>query len=283
MQSPKVPGERSLDRYLLEISAFPLIDQNEEARLARAIRAGDDRALEGLVRANLRFVVAIAKRYQNQGVPLADLINEGNLGLLRAAVRFDESRGIKFISYAVWWIRQAILRALAEQARIVRMPINRAGTFFRIARRGATLAQELGREVTALELAADLGLEPREVEEHYTVARPHLSLDAAGASDGEDTVVLGDRLPDRLQGPADESLYEQALRSQLERALASIDAREAKVLRLYYGLDGQDALTLEQIGAQLGVTRERVRQIKEKALGRLRHASRARFLAGFRD
>ncbi|MCA9737004.1 MAG: RNA polymerase sigma factor RpoD/SigA [Gemmatimonadetes bacterium] len=277
------PGERSLDRYLLEISAFPLIDQEEEARLARAIREGDDLALDHLVRANLRFVVAVAKRYQNQGVPLSDLINEGNVGLLRAAVRFDETRGIKFISYAVWWIRQAILRALAEQARIVRMPINRAGTLFRIARRGAALSQELGREATPAEVAVDLGLDPGEVESQYTVARPHVSLNRRGGTGDGDDLPLAERLGAPDAETPEVRVEGLALRTGVARALETLTAREAKVLRLYYGLDGQEGLTLAQIGAEIGVTRERVRQIKEKALVRLRHASRARHLAAFHD
>jgi len=269
----------SLDQYLKEISRYPLIDREEEARLARGIRAGDPEALGKLVRSNLRFVVSVSKKYQNQGVPLSDLINEGNLGLIRAAHKFDETKGIKFISYAVWWIRQAILQALAEQSRIVRVPLNRAGALHRIGRRSSALLQELGREPTADEIAEGLDISKAEVERTLAISRGHLSLDAP-MTPGEDNRLL-DYLPDQLSaGPEDEA-YEHALQQRIEDCLASLKEREAKILRLYFGLDEQEPMTLEEIGALLGITRERVRQIKEKALGRLRHASRARFLESF--
>jgi RNA polymerase primary sigma factor len=271
----------SLDQYLKEISQYPLIDREEEARLAVAIRSGDDGALDKLVRSNLRFVVSVAKKYQNQGVPLPDLINEGNLGLIRAAHKFDESKGIKFISYAVWWVRQAILQALAEQSRIVRVPLNRAGALHRIGKRSSALLQELGREPTPHELARDLDMPREEVERTLRVSRSHLSLDAP-MTPGEDNRLI-DYLPDQFSPGPEEEAYELALRETLEDALFSLREREAKVLRLYYGLDGQEPMTLEQIGDLLGITRERVRQIKEKALVRLRHASRARFLESFQD
>ncbi len=269
----------SLDRYLKEISHFPLIDRAEEARLARGIRSGDPECLNKLVRSNLRFVVSVAKRYQNQGVPLSDLINEGNVGLIRAAHRFDETKGIKFISYAVWWIRQAILQALAEQSRIVRVPLNRATTLHRIGRRSSALLQELGREPTVDELALELEMTAEEVADTLSISQSHLSLDAP-LQPGEDNRLL-DYLPDQFTPLPEEGAYEQALRETVDDALASLKEREAKVLRLYFGLDEQDPMTLEEIGAVLGITRERVRQIKEKALQRLRHASRSRFLGTF--
>jgi RNA polymerase primary sigma factor len=271
--------EGSLDQYLKEISAYPLIDRAEEVRLAQHIRAGDPEALDKLVRSNLRFVVSVAKKYQNQGVPLSDLINEGNLGLIRAAHKFDETKGIKFISYAVWWIRQAILQALAEQSRIVRVPLNRAGALHRIGRRSSTLLQELGREPTVEEIASDLDISQDEVERTLAISQSHLSLDAP-ITPGEDNRLL-DYLPDQYSpGPEDEA-YEHALKNTIEEALATLKEREAKILRLYFGLDDQEPMTLEEIGSLLGITRERVRQIKEKALLRLRHASRARFLETF--
>ena len=269
----------SLDQYLKEISAYPLIDREEEARLARGIRAGEEECLDKLVRSNLRFVVSVAKKYQNQGVPLSDLINEGNLGLIRAAHKFDETKGIKFISYAVWWIRQAILQALAEQSRVVRVPLNRAGALHRIGRRTSSLLQELGREPTVEEIADDLDISREEVERTLAISQSSLSLDAP-ITPGEDNRLL-DYLPDQFSpGPEDEA-YDQALRETIEDALSTLKEREAKILRLYFGLDDQEPMTLEEIGTLLGITRERVRQIKEKALLRLRHASRARFLETF--
>ena len=271
--------EGSLDQYLKEISQYPLINREEEADLARRIRANDEGALDKLVRSNLRFVVSVAKKYQNQGVPLSDLINEGNLGLIRAAHKFDETKGIKFISYAVWWIRQAILQALAEQSRIVRVPLNRAGALHRSGRRSSALLQELGREPTVDEIAEGLDISHDEVERTLAISQSHWSRDAP-LTPGEDNRLL-DYLPDQLSpGPEDEA-YERALKQTIEEALSSLKEREAKILRLYFGLDDQDPMTLEEIGELLGITRERVRQIKEKALVRLRHASRARFLETF--
>jgi len=274
------PGkDGSLDQYLKEISQYPLIDREEEARLAKGIRNGDSECLDKLVRSNLRFVVSVAKKYQNQGVHLSDLINEGNLGLIRAAHKFDETKGIKFISYAVWWIRQAILQALAEQSRIVRVPLNRAGALHRIGRRSSALLQELGREPTVEEIAQDLDLSEEEVEATLAISQSHLSLDAPLAP-GEDNRLL-DYLPDQFSPHPDDHAYEQALRETVDSALATLKPREAKVLRLYFGLDDQEPMTLEEIGSLLGITRERVRQIKENALARLRHASRSRFLGTF--
>jgi RNA polymerase primary sigma factor len=271
--------EGSLDQYLKEISQYPLITREQEAELARRIRQEDEEALNKLVRSNLRFVVSVAKKYQNQGVPLSDLINEGNLGLIRAAHKFDETKGIKFISYAVWWIRQAILQALAEQSRIVRVPLNRAGALHRIGRRSSALLEELGREPTVNEIAEGLDITEEEVDRTLAISQSPLSL-AAPLTPGEDNRLL-DYLPDQFAaGPEDEA-YERALKQTVEAALSTLKEREAKILRLYFGLDDQDPMTLEEIGAILGITRERVRQIKEKALMRLRHASRARFLETF--
>ena len=275
----RVVKDGSLDQYLKEISQYPLIDRDEEARLAQGIRAGDAESLDKLVRSNLRFVVSVAKKYQNQGVLLPDLINEGNVGLIRAAHKFDETRGIKFISYTVWWIRQAILQALAEQSRIVRVPLNRAGALHRIGRRSSTLLQELGREPTVDEIAQDLELSQEEVASTLAISQSHLSIDAP-LTPGEDNRLL-DYLPDQFSPDPENEAYEHALRDTVDHALATLKEREAKVLRLYFGLDDQEPMTLEEIGSLLGITRERVRQIKEKALARLRHASRSRFLETF--
>lgn len=276
----KISAEsESLDQYLQEISNYPLIDREQEAELARGIRQNDAAALERLVRANLRFVVSVAKRYQNQGVSLADLINEGNIGLIRAAQKFDETRGIKFISYAVWWIRQAILQALAEQSRIVRVPLSRAGTLHRIGKRSSLLAQELGREPTVEELAEELELSEDEIKHTLAMAQVHLSLNAP-LIPGEDGQLM-DYVSDQFSPGPDEDMYARALQHTIDTALSTLSEREAKVLRLYYGLGDCDPLTLEQIGERFGITRERVRQIKERALARLRHQSRARFLETF--
>jgi RNA polymerase primary sigma factor len=275
----RASDEGSLDHYLRDISAFPLITREREAELARGIRAGDQDALETLVRSNLRFVVSVAKKYQNQGVSLSDLINEGNLGLIRAAHKFDETKGIKFISYAVWWIRQAILQALAEQSRIVRVPLNRAGTLHRIGRRANSLQQELGREATHAEIAEGMDLTEEEVSKTVAISMGHLSLDAP-LSPGEDTRLL-DYLADEESMAPDEQTFERALSEAVTESLASLKERESKILRLYFGLDGDEPMTLEEIGTRMGITRERVRQIKEKALSRLRHVSQARALESF--
>ena len=271
--------EGSLDQYLKDISLYPLINREEEVRLAQLIRQNDQEALDKLVRSNLRFVVSVAKKYQNQGVSLSDLINEGNLGLIRAAHKFDETKGIKFISYAVWWIRQAILQALAEQSRIVRVPLNRAGTLHRIGRRASALLQELGREATHAEIAEGMDITEEEVAKTMSISQTHLSLDAP-MTPGEDNRLL-DYLPDNINPTPDEQIFEKALTESIEEALSYLKEREAKILRLYFGLDGSDPMTLEEIGTLLGITRERVRQIKEKALSRLRHVSRARALESY--
>jgi RNA polymerase primary sigma factor len=259
--------EGSLDQYLRDISVYPLINREEEVRLAQRIRQNDQEALDKLVRSNLRFVVSVAKKYQNQGVSLSDLINEGNLGLIRAAHKFDETKGIKFISYAVWWIRQAILQALAEQSRIVRVPLNRAGTLHRIGKRANALLQELGREATHAEIADGMDLSEEEVAKTMSISQTHLSLDAP-LTPGEDNKLL-DYLADNINPTPDEQTFEKALTESIEEALSGLKEREAKILRLYFGLDGEEPMTLEQIGALLGITRERVRQIETEALRRL--------------
>jgi RNA polymerase primary sigma factor len=248
-------------------------------RLAQQIRKGDQECLDKLVRSNLRFVVSVAKKYQNQGVSLSDLINEGNLGLIRAAHKFDETKGIKFISYAVWWIRQAILQALAEQSRIVRVPLNRAGTLHRIGKRASALLQELGREATHAEIAYGTDLTEEEVAKTMAISQIHLSLDQP-MTPGEDNRLL-DYLPDTNNQTPDEETFDKALTESIHQALSGLKEREAKILRLYFGLDAAEPMTLEEIGAVLNITRERVRQIKEKALSRLRHVSRARALESY--
>jgi RNA polymerase primary sigma factor len=271
--------EGSLDQYLRDISIYPLITREEEVTLAQRIRTNDQEALDKLVRSNLRFVVSVAKKYQNQGVSLSDLINEGNLGLIRAAHKFDETKGIKFISYAVWWIRQSILQALAEQSRIVRVPLNRAGALHRIGKRASTLLQELGRQPTHLEIAEGLDITEEEVAKTMLISQVHLSLDAP-MTPGEDNRLL-DYLPDTTNRTPDEQTFEKALTEAIEESLSGLKERESKILRLYFGLDGEDPMTLEDIGTLLGITRERVRQIKEKALLKLRHNSRRRALESF--
>ncbi len=271
--------EGSLDQYLREISQYPLITREDEVDLAKQIKQADEGALNKLVRSNLRFVVSVAKKYQNQGVSLSDLINEGNLGLIRAAHKFDETKGIKFISYAVWWIRQAILQALAEQSRIVRVPLNRAGTLHRIGKRSSALQQELGREPTVEEIAEGMDISQEEVAKTLSISQSHLSLDAP-LTPGEDNKLI-DYLPDTQNAGPDQKTFERALTDSIEEVLSTLKEREARILRLYFGLDGQEPMTLEEIGGMMGITRERVRQIKEKALARLRHVSRARALESF--
>lgn len=271
--------EGSLDQYLRDISMYPLISREEEAELARRIRVGDQEALDKLVRSNLRFVVSVAKKYQNQGVSLSDLINEGNLGLIRAAHKFDETKGIKFISYAVWWIRQAILQALAEQSRIVRVPLNRAGALHRIGKRANALLQELGREATHAEIAEGMDITEEEVAKTMSISQVHLSLDAP-MTPGEDNRLL-DYLPDTIHPNPEDQTFDKARTEAIEESLGGLKEREAKILRLYFGIDDTEPMTLEEIGSLLGITRERVRQIKEKALSRLRHVSRAKSLESF--
>ncbi len=271
--------ERSLDLYLREIGETSLISSSEEISLARRIKEGDEGALEELTKANLRFVVSVAKQYQNQGLSLADLINEGNIGLIKAAKRFDETRGFKFISYAVWWIRQAILQALAEQSRIVRLPLNRVGALHRIGKISANLEQEFGREPMTEEIAERLEMSPEEVSETLKISNNHLSLDAP-FNEGEDSNLL-DVLKDEFQPSPDRDLLGESLRVEIENALGTLTEREAEVITLYFGINRLKPMTLEEIGNRFNLTRERVRQIKEKAIRRLRHASRSRRLKAF--
>lgn len=271
--------DRSLDLYLREIGETPLISAKEEVLLAKRIRQGDQKALEKLTKANLRFVVSVAKQYQNQGLSLADLINEGNIGLIKAAKRFDETRGFKFISYAVWWIRQAILQALAEQSRIVRLPLNRVGTLHKIGKISSSLQQEFGREPSAKEIANELSLTEGEVSDTLKISNSHLSLDAPFSVSEDNSLI--DILEDEMQPSPDESLLDDSLRVEIEKALDTLTPREAEVINLYFGLNQEKPLTLEEIGARFSLTRERVRQIKEKAIRRLRHASRSKALRAY--
>lgn len=271
--------DRSLDLYLREIGETPLIDAKEEVRLAKQIKQGSQKALEGLTKANLRFVVSVAKQYQNQGLSLADLINEGNIGLIKAAKRFDETRGFKFISYAVWWIRQAILQALAEQSRIVRLPLNRVGTLHKIGKASSSLEQGLGRIPSPNEIAKKLDLSEMEVSDTLKISNSHLSLDAPFSISEDNSLI--DILEDEFQPAPDEELLDLSLKMEIEKALDTLTAREAEVISLYFGLNHEKALTLEEIGARFFLTRERVRQIKEKAIRRLRHASRSRSLRAY--
>ncbi len=271
--------DKSLDLYLREIGETPLINAAEEVELAKRIRTGDQKALEKLTKANLRFVVSVAKQYQNQGLSLADLINEGNIGLIKAAKRFDETRGFKFISYAVWWIRQAILQALAEQSRIVRLPLNRVGTLHKIGKVSSTLQQEFGREPSPNEIAEELSLTEGEVSDTLKISNSHLSLDAPFSASEDNSLI--DVLEDEMQPSPDESLLTESLRIEIEKALDTLTPREAEVINLYFGLNHEKPLTLEEIGARFSLTRERVRQIKEKAIRRLRHASRSKALRAY--
>ena len=266
----------SLDKYLQEIGKVDLIPADEEVELAQKIKAGDQRALEKLTKANLRFVVSVAKQYQNQGLTLPDLINEGNLGLIKAAQRFDETRGFKFISYAVWWIRQSILQALAEQSRIVRLPLNKIGSINKINKMYALLEQSNERPPTAEEIAKELDMTVNDVRESMKNSGRHLSMDAP-LVEGEDS-NLYDVLRSGESPNPDRNLIQESLRTEIERSLETLTPREADVVRLYFGLGDQHPMTLEEIGETFDLTRERVRQIKEKAIRRLKHTSRSKIL-----
>ncbi len=266
----------SLDKYLQEIGKVDLITAEEEVELAQKIRAGDEIALDKLTKANLRFVVSVAKQYQNQGLTLPDLINEGNLGLIKAARRFDETRGFKFISYAVWWIRQSILQALAEQSRIVRLPLNKIGSINKINKMYAFLEQANERVPSAEEIAKELDMTVSDVKESMKNSGRHVSMDAP-LVEGEDS-NLYDVLRSGESPNPDRNLLHESLRTEIERALETLTPREADVVRLYFGLGEKHAMTLEEIGETFDLTRERVRQIKEKAIRRLKHTSRSRIL-----
>ena len=266
----------SLDKYLQEIGKVDLITAEEEVELAQRIKAGDQIALEKLTKANLRCVVSVAKQYQNQGLTLPDLINEGNLGLIKAAQRFDETRGFKFISYAVWWIRQSILQALAEQSRIVRLPLNKIGSINKINKTYAFLEQAHERAPSAEEIAKELDMTINDVKESLKNSGRHVSMDAP-LVEGEDS-NLYDVLNSGESPNPDRTLLHESLRTEIERALETLTPREADVVRLYFGLGNQHAMTLEEIGETFDLTRERVRQIKEKAIRRLKHTSRSKIL-----
>jgi RNA polymerase primary sigma factor len=278
---PTDDDDRRLTRYLQQIAKTPLVSAEEEARLTRRIKQGDRKALEKLTRANLLFVVSIAKRYLHQGLSMSDLINEGSIGLVKAAKRFDETRGFRFISYAVWWIRQTILQALAEQSRTVRLPLNRISTLRKLGKTSSALQQELGRDPSVAEVAAFLNLDERGVIENLGLAKDYLSLDAP-CNDGEDGFLL-DVLQNTTVLQPDVLLDREDLRELITKTLDTLTPREAKVIDLYYGITQKPALNLEQIGKHLGVTRERVRQIKMKAMRRLRHPSRSRILRDYYD
>ncbi len=267
--------DASLDKYLQDIGKEELITVEEEVELARRIKQGDKEALNKLVRANLRFVVSVAKQYQNQGLSLPDLINEGNLGLIKAAEKFDETRGFKFISYAVWWIRQTILQALAEQSRIVRLPLNQVGSINKINKVIEEFQQKHNRPPTDEELAELLDVSQEKLAKSRSIAGRHRSIDAP-LKDGEDS-QLKDVLPDKNAERADAALMKESLKIEIERALSTLTRREADIIRYFFGINAPE-MTLEEIGDLFGLTRERVRQIKEKAIRRLRHSSRSKIL-----
>ena len=269
----------SLDKYLQEIGREELITAEEEVILAKKIRDGDQNALEKLTKANLRFVVSVAKQYQNQGLSLPDLINEGNLGLIKAARRFDETRGFKFISYAVWWIRQSILQALAEQSRIVRLPLNQVGSLNKINKAFSRLEQVYEREPSASELAQCLEIPEDKVADTMRVSGRHVSMDAPFANGEENTLM--DVIVNKDSPRADNTLMSESLQKEIERSLSTLTERERDVIKLFFGIGQNHGLTLEEIGAKFDLTRERVRQIKEKAIRRLRHSSRSKLLKSY--
>lgn len=272
---------QSLDRYFQEIGKVELLTPDEEVDLASRIRNGDQIALQKLVKANLRFVVSVAKQYQNQGLSLGDLINEGNLGLIKAAKKFDETKGFKFISYAVWWIRQSILQAIGEHSRMVRLPLNRVGALSKIAKVYNELEQVYERQPTVEELAQELEMDVNEVSYALEISGRHVSMDAP-FSDGDDS---GNNLLDVLHNhenpEPDLTLMKESLKKDIDDVLSTLTEREATVIRYYFGLDTEYSLTLEELGEKLNLTRERVRQIKEKAVRRLKHNSKSRNLAAY--
>lgn len=269
----------SLTRYLNEIATYPLLTRDEETALSQRIQSGDQEAVQQLVCANLRFVVAIAKRYAHQGVAISDLINEGNIGLIRAAQRYKHDKGVKFISYGVWWVRQAIVQALSENAHSVRVPVHRAGAMYRLGRHVDALRQELGREPTQDDLAEELSLSSRDIVAGFTVARGSVSLDAPVGNEGN--LSLLEVLVDESGAAADESLIDAGMAETVRDAIASLRPRDAQIIRLYFGFDGNEPMSLEAIGQRLGITRERVRQIKDRGLSRIRRSQSAHTLASF--
>ena len=270
---------QSLDKYLQEIGKVDLITAEVEVELAKRIREGDQIALEKLTKANLRFVVSVAKQYQNNGLTLGDLINEGNLGLIKAAKRFDEKRGFKFISYAVWWIRQSILQALAEQSRIVRLPLNRLGSLSKVSKTFAELEQKFQREPSTQEVAEVIGVTAEEIVDSLRTGGRHVSVDAP-FSQGEDGSLL-DVLSDANESNPESAMMAESLILEVQRSLSALTTREAEVISLYFGLNRKESLTLEEIGYKFNLTRERVRQIKEKATRRLRHTAKSRILKSY--
>jgi RNA polymerase primary sigma factor len=269
----------SLDKYLQDIGREELITAEEEVELARRIRSGDDKALEKLVKANLRFVVSVAKQYQNQGLSLPDLINEGNLGLIKAAQRFDETRGFKFISYAVWWIRQSILQALAEQSRLVRLPLNQVGSLNKIKKATSRLEQEFERPPSVEEIAKKLDIPEHKLDKALRITTRYVSMDAPIAED-EDTKFL-DVFVSEDTPRTDNNLMRESLNKEIQRSLSTLTEKERDVINLYYGIGMNHGLTLDEIGAKFNLTRERVRQIKEKAIRRLKHTSRSKLLKAY--
>jgi RNA polymerase primary sigma factor len=270
---------QSLDKYLQEIGKVELLTPEQEIELAVRMKKGDHVAMEQLTKANLRFVVSVAKQYQNQGLSLGDLINEGNLGLIKAARRFDETRGFKFISYAVWWIRQSILQALAEQSRIVRLPLNRVGAINKIGRAYSSLKQEFEREPSAEEIAEALEMDVEEISDTLRISSKQVSVDAPFVS-GEENSLL-DVIEDIQQPSPDTELISESLKEEIKSVLSILPEREAEVIKLYFGLEGEYAMTLEEIGEKFNLTRERVRQIKEKAIRKLRHNSKSKVLKSY--
>ncbi len=268
----------SLDKYLTEIAKLDLINAEEEVELAKRIKQGDQVALERLTKANLRFVVSVAKQYQNQGLTLPDLINEGNLGLIKAAQRFDETRGFKFISYAVWWIRQSILQALAEQSRIVRLPLNKIGTISKVKKAFAKLEQELERPPKAEEIAAELEITLKEVKYSLRNSGKHVSMDAPLPGGDSDDRNLYDVVAENDEPSPENGLLRDSLRREIQRSLSMLSQREREIINLFYGLSTKHPLTLDEIGEKFGLTRERVRQIKERSIRRLRKTSRSNLL-----
>ncbi len=270
---------QSLDKYLSEIAKVELITAEQEVELAKRIHEGDQVALEKLAKANLRFVVSVAKQYQNNGMSLGDLINEGNVGLIKAAARFDETRGFKFISYAVWWIRQSIMQALAEQSRIVRLPLNRVGSLNKISRAFSELEQKYEREPSSEELAKVLDMTREEVENNQRISGRSVSVNAPFVQ-GEDNTLL-DVLANEDQETPDQGLLNNSLRQEVMRALSTLTERESEVIASYFGLNGTQSMTLEEIGDKFSLTRERVRQIKEKATRKLRQGQRSKLLKSY--
>jgi RNA polymerase primary sigma factor len=268
------------DIYLQQINRIPMLSPQEEREVAIRAREGDREALDRLVQANLRFVVSVAKKYANQGVPIEDLVNEGNIGLMRAARRFDVDRGYKFISYAVWWIKQAILVALSRGSRIVRVPLNRANALYKIGRASRELDQALGRAPSAEEIADHLGLPVGDVAETMQIANNHVSLDVTISDEGDDKSFLSYLEDEQASTPYD-AFERESLGESMRRALSTLDERERRIMELYFGLNDEEPLTLEDIGERLGLTRERIRQIKERAIQRLRHHSRSKYLEDY--